>query len=211
MTLEEVVAEQQSPRLAVSHLTRAGDYEDVSFELFPGEILGITGLLGSGRTELALSLFGMTRRDSGEIRIDGEKVGLRSNREAIAAGIAYVPEDRLTLGLVLVQPISSNIVVTVFKTLLGPFGLFDKARRRDVVSRWISELAIKVSDPENPVKTLSGGNQQRVVIAKWLARRPEDFNLGQSDRRGRHRGQGRHLRDRQEARRQWRVGRDDIR
>ena len=172
-TLKEVVAEEKSPRLAVSHLTRAGDYDDVSFDLFPGEILGITGLLGSGRTELALSLFGMTPADSGEIRIDGERVGLRSNREAIAAGIAYVPEDRLTLGLVLVQPISSNIVVTVFKMLLGPFGLFDKTRRRDLVSRWISELAIKVSDSENPVRTLSGGNQQRVVIAKWLARGPK--------------------------------------
>ena len=86
--------------------SRAGEYEDVSFEVHAGEILGITGLLGSGRTELALSLFGMTRPDSGAIRIGGRPVRFRSNREAVEHGIAYVPEDRLTLGLVLEQPIA---------------------------------------------------------------------------------------------------------
>ncbi len=160
------------PCLSVSKLTRAGDYENISFELRPGEILGITGLLDSGRTELALSLFGVTHPDSGEIRVDGRTVAFRSNRDAIAAGIAYVPEDRLTLGLILDQPIFSNIIVTVFAKLLGPLGLFDRKKRRATVERWIRELAIKVSDPGNAAKTLSGGNQQRIVVAKWLARGP---------------------------------------
>ncbi len=160
------------PCLSVSKLRRAGEYEDISFEVRHGEILGITGLLGSGRTELALSLFGMAPADSGEISVDGKPVQLNSNQAAIAAGIGYVPEDRLTLGLVLEQPISSNIVVTVLKSLLGPLGLLDNKKKRSTVDRWIHNLAIKVSNPENAAKTLSGGNQQRVVVAKWLARNP---------------------------------------
>ncbi|MBA3517470.1 MAG: sugar ABC transporter ATP-binding protein [Rhizobiales bacterium] len=158
--------------LSVENLTRKGEYEDASFEVRAGEILGITGLLGSGRTELALSLFGMTRPDSGAIRVDGEPVSFRAPHDAIEHGIAYVSEDRLSLGLVLDQPISSNIVVTVMNKLAGPLGLVDPKLRRRTVEKWVRELAIKVSDPENPVKTLSGGNQQRVVLAKWMARQP---------------------------------------
>jgi simple sugar transport system ATP-binding protein len=131
----------QPPCLAVSQLGRAGEYEDISFELRPGEILGITGLLGSGRTELALSLFGMTKADTGQIRIDGEPVVIRSNQQAIALGFGYVPEDRLNLGLVLDQSISSNIIATILGMLLGPLGLFDRKRQRQTVTRWIRELA----------------------------------------------------------------------
>jgi simple sugar transport system ATP-binding protein len=158
--------------LSAERLTRQGEYEDVSFDLHAGEILGITGLLGSGRTELALSLFGMTQPDSGVIRMDGEPLSLRSNQDAIDAGIAYVSEDRLTLGLVLDQPISSNTVVTILQKLSGFLGLVPTAARQDTVNRWVKDLAIKVTDTENSVRTLSGGNQQRVVLAKWMARKP---------------------------------------
>jgi simple sugar transport system ATP-binding protein len=160
------------PRLSVSRLSRAGEFEDVSFEIRQGEILGLIGLLGSGRTELALSLFGMAPADSGEVAIDGEPVDLASNRAAIAAGIGYVPEDRLTLGLVLEQPISSNIIVTILDTLCGSAGFLDGKRKRSTVDQWIRNLSIKTSNPDNAVKTLSGGNQQRVVLAKWMARKP---------------------------------------
>jgi simple sugar transport system ATP-binding protein len=158
--------------LEVKNLTRQGEYEDISFELRAGEILGVTGLLGSGRTELALSLFGMTKPDSGEIHVDGKSLQLRSNRDAIDAGIAYVSEDRLTLGLVLNQPIASNTVVTVLKQLAAKFGLVPGSARQGTVDRWVKDLSIKVSDTENAVGTLSGGNQQRVVLAKWMARKP---------------------------------------
>jgi simple sugar transport system ATP-binding protein len=171
-SLKQTDLGDREPRLAVSHLSRAGEYEDISFELRRGEILGLTGLLGSGRTELALSLFGMAPPDTGEIRVDGKPVRLTSNRAAIAAGIGYVPEDRLTLGLVLEQPISANIVVTVLKTLRGRLGLIDRRKRKATVERWIRSLTIKVSNPENAAKTLSGGNQQRVVVGKWLALGP---------------------------------------
>jgi simple sugar transport system ATP-binding protein len=158
--------------LAVRNLSRAGDYDDISFEVKAGEILGITGRLGSGRTELALSLFGMSPPDHGEIRIKDRPLQLSSNREAIANGIAYVSEDRLSLGLIMEQPISSNIALPVLERLRGPFGLVQAGRWRETVRRWIADLGIKVSDPENPVRTLSGGNQQRVVLAKWLATEP---------------------------------------
>jgi len=158
--------------LGVRGLTRQGEYEDVSFDLRSGEIVGLTGLLGSGRTELALSLFGMTEPQQGEIRVSGKPLRLRNNQDAIDAGIAYVSEDRLTLGLVLDQPISSNIVVTVLEKLAERLNLVPAAARNATVDQWVKDLSIKVSDPENAVRTLSGGNQQRVVLAKWLARNP---------------------------------------
>ncbi len=158
--------------LSVKDLTRAGEYEAVSLDVRAGEIVGLTGLLGSGRTELALSLFGMTTPDSGEIRLHGEPVALHSNKEAIAKGIAYVSEDRLGLGLVLEQPISTNIVLTVLDRLARTLNLIPTRARDATVRRWVQDLAIKTSDPSNPVKTLSGGNQQRVVLAKWLATEP---------------------------------------
>jgi simple sugar transport system ATP-binding protein len=160
------------PILSVESLSKAGDYEDVSFSLYPGEILGLTGLLGAGRTELALSLFGMNKPDSGVIRVDGEAVTFMSNRDAIARGIAYVPEDRLSLSLVLEQPIGTNIVISVLDSLKDRLGRIRRGQQAALIDNWIRDLAIKVSSPDNPVRTLSGGNQQRVVIAKWLATRP---------------------------------------
>ena len=158
--------------LSVKHLSRQGDFEDISLDIRQGEILGVIGLLGSGRTELALSLFGMRPADRGEIWLNGAPVQLTSNRAAIDQGIAYVSEDRLSLGLVLEQPIASNIVLSTLDRLKGAAGLLSGARKRQAVREGIEQLGIKVSDPENPVRTLSGGNQQRVVIAKWLATQP---------------------------------------
>ena len=149
-----------------------GHYADVSLDIHAGEILGLTGLLGSGRTEFALSLFGMNPAASGEIRLSGKRLALKTNRQAIDEGIAYVPEDRLTLGLVLEQPISSNILITILDKLADGFGLVKETTRRSVARRGIDDLAIKAPNPDNPVKTLSGGNQQRVVLAKWMATKP---------------------------------------
>jgi simple sugar transport system ATP-binding protein len=159
--------------LSVKGLTRSGQYEDISLDIHAGEIVGLTGLLGSGRTEFALSLFGMNPPTSGEIRLNGKSLALKTNAQAIAEGIAYVPEDRLTLGLVLEQPIASNILVTVLDKLTNRFGLVPEANRRRAARRWIEDLAIKTQDPDNAVKTLSGGNQQRVVLAKWMATGPQ--------------------------------------
>ena len=104
--------------------------------------------------------------------LEGRRLALRSNRDAIANGIAYLSEDRLTLGLVMEQPISSNIAIGVIDRLARRSGLMASDARRALVRRWIEELAIKVGDPEDAVSTLSGGNQQRVALAKWLATEP---------------------------------------
>ncbi|MEO8668240.1 MAG: sugar ABC transporter ATP-binding protein [Bauldia sp.] len=170
--LREIEVRKLPVALSARNLTREGEYEDITFDVHAGEILGITGLLGSGRTELALSLFGMTQPDSGTISLAGGPVKFTGVRDAVDRGIAYVPEDRLKLGLILEQSVAANIVITVLDELAGPLNLIPQAARDRTVTEWIRDLAIKVANPENPVKTLSGGNQQRVVVAKWMARKP---------------------------------------
>ncbi len=149
-----------------------GSFKDVSFALHGGEIIGITGLLDSGRTELALSMFGMKPIREGEFRVDGTKVELTTPREAIRHGIGYVPEDRLSEGLFLPQPIGDNIVITELDSLTKRFGVIDTDRRDEEIRTWVKNLAIATPNPDNACQTLSGGNQQRVVLAKWLANNP---------------------------------------
>ncbi|MGF6765706.1 simple sugar transport system ATP-binding protein [Paraburkholderia sp. GAS33] len=159
--------------LEVDGLTRRGEYDAVSFSVRKGEILGVTGRLGAGRTELALSLFGMTRPDAGAISLDGKKLSLGSNRDAIRAGIAYVSEDRLQLGLVQPQSIGDNTVAAVLDDLLDATRLISLRKRDGLIKDWIQQLAVKIGKPEDAVSTLSGGNQQRIVLAKWLATNPK--------------------------------------
>lgn len=161
------------PLLEVKNLNSSGNFRDISFDLHNKEILGITGLLGSGRTELALALFGMNPAQSGEIYINGSQVQIKSVGDALIHGIGYVPEDRLTEGLFLERPIGQNILVTIIHNLLNRTGLMDKQKMGHEIRRWVGDLSIKTDNPENAVKSLSGGNQQRVVIAKWLAREPK--------------------------------------
>ena len=162
-----------APLLEVQGLSRDGEYAQVSFSLRRGEVLGITGLLGAGRTELALSLFGMTRPDAGEIRLEGRPLVLGSNQEAIRAGIAYVSEDRLNLGLNMRQSVADNLALASLERLAGALGWIPPARRRALAADWAQRLKIKLPGLDNPVQQLSGGNQQRVVLAKWLATAPK--------------------------------------
>ncbi len=159
--------------LDVAGLSRPGQYADVTLQIRRGEILGLTGRLGAGRTELALSLFGMTRPAAGTVTLDGRPLALSGNQACIAAGIAYVSEDRLTLGLVQQQSIGDNTVAAVLGRLLGPARLVSRRRRDALIRTWIADLAIKIGSPDDAVSTLSGGNQQRVVLAKWLATEPK--------------------------------------
>jgi simple sugar transport system ATP-binding protein len=159
-----------NPVLSVKGLTLRGSYADISFDLSPGEILGITGLLGSGRTELVETLFGISKPDAGTIEIGGRPARIRSVKAAIRRGIGYVPSDRLTEGLFQPQTIERNIVVAVLARLSSRLlGILRRKSVAETTARWISELSIATRDPSLPVRTLSGGNQQKVVLARWLA------------------------------------------
>lgn len=158
--------------LEIRNLTRSGEFSDLSFSVKKGEILGITGLLGSGRTELALSIFGMTLPDSGSVLLEGKAVNIRSNSEAKKMGIAYVPEDRLSQGVIQAQSILDNMSLTVLDKLKAFLGLLDKKRMRSDAEAWVRDLQIKIPSLDSPVKTLSGGNQQKIVLSKWLSTNP---------------------------------------
>jgi simple sugar transport system ATP-binding protein len=154
-------------------LTRKGEYADIDLSVRAGEIVGLVGLIGAGRTELAHTLFGMTRADAGAFRLSGAPAAFASNRDAIAAGVAYVSEDRLALGLVQPQSIADNAVITTLEQISDASGLISQQRKSAAVAKAIGEFAIKIGKPEDAVSTLSGGNQQRVVLAKWLATAPK--------------------------------------
>ena len=158
--------------IEVKKLTTKPTFSDVSFSIAPGEILGVTGLLGSGRTELAEAIFGQYPVDSGEIIVEGKSVRLNSSSAAIKAGIGYVPPDRLTQGLFLDQSIVRNLVAVGIDRHRGRGGILAKSRLYEEGERWIKDLRIKTKNSQNPVTSLSGGNQQRVVLAKWLAMNP---------------------------------------
>ena len=157
--------------LEAQNLSAKG-FEDVSFQLHKGEILGVTGQLGSGRTELSLSLFGLNRPVSGKIIMEGQEVNLNSVQEAQKLKIALVPEDRLTEGLFIPQSITDNITVTRLNSLSN-MGVLNKGRLMNEASTWVEKLEIATQNPANAAGTLSGGNQQKVVLAKWLSDNPK--------------------------------------
>ena len=160
------------PLLDVSGLGRDGEYQDISFRLAPGEVLGLAGLMGAGRTAIAKALFGLAPADRGSIEVDGQPVKVRTVGDAIRAGIAYVPEDRLSEGLFLDFPIGDNIVVRALDRLVGRGGWITGPRKTAEADNWIRRLSIKTPSARLPVSSLSGGNQQRVVLAKWMASHP---------------------------------------
>lgn len=161
---DEVVLETQ-------HLTAKG-FEDVSFKLHKGEILGVTGQLGSGRTELSLSLFGLNPPSAGKIIMEGKEVKLKSVQEAQKLKIALVPEDRLTEGLFIPQSIADNITVTRL-SVLSHMGVLNRRTLMNEADSWVKKLEVATKDPTLAAGTLSGGNQQKVVLAKWLSDNPK--------------------------------------
>lgn len=155
------------------NLSLPGQFENIDLKIRQGEIVGMIGLLGAGRTELAHSMMGMSRPTSGSMTLLGKPYAPSSIRAAIDAGMAYVSEDRLQLGLHQKQSIEDNGAIAVLDTLLDKFGLISPDQKRDLILGWVKKLGIKIGVPENAISTLSGGNQQKVVIAKWLATGPK--------------------------------------
>lgn len=181
MTGREIVAkkfsyeEKNAPTLLeVQHLSLTNGFRDVSFSLKKGEIVGITGLLGSGRTELAETLFGYHQAEAGTIKIDGKSVEIHSIKDAIDNGIGYLPADRVTEGLFLIQSIADNISIEKWEEYASPIGAVNRGKIEDLTQQWAKELSIALHDINDPVSALSGGNQQKCVLAKWLAL---DLNL----------------------------------
>ena len=163
--------------LKIRDLNKENCYENISFELFPGEIIGITGLLGAGRTELALSLFGLNKPDSGDVFIENKKVDIKSPLDAVNHGIGLLPEDRHLQGLFMDNSIGENIVSPILDRLVNNFNFLNKAKTDEVSGSWYDSLRIKASSIDAPPRSLSGGNQQRVVLAKWLSTNPKFFIL----------------------------------
>jgi simple sugar transport system ATP-binding protein len=166
------VASEDTPLFEVENLSLKNGFENISFKIMPGEILGITGLLGSGRTELAMSLFGLYPADKGNIKIKGKSVKIDSPQSALENKIAYVPEDRLSEGLFLLQSIKDNISIVNIDNMKTQKGVIDNNEVKINAEKWIDDLSIKDGDINDSISTLSGGNQQKVVLAKWLDTKP---------------------------------------
>jgi simple sugar transport system ATP-binding protein len=161
-----------SPLLSVQALSTPGAFSDVSFTLHRGEILGITGLLGSGRTEIAEALFGVRPAASGTITIAGKPVRIRTIGDAIAAGIGYLPEDRLTQGLFMEKSVANNLIAGSLDSYRRGNIFLDSAKILSTIQAMFARLKIKARDVNAPVRSLSGGNAQRVVLGKLLANKP---------------------------------------
>jgi rhamnose transport system ATP-binding protein len=157
--------------LRVKNLVRRPLLREASLEVRAGEIVGLAGLIGSGRSELAQAIFGVVPAETGSIEIDGKKVKIRKAEDAIALGIAYVPEDRQRQGLISAMTVSQNIALTrLWQLLRGPFLDFDAEEK--LANDYIGALRIRTPTSRQIVRNLSGGNQQKVVVAKWLATKP---------------------------------------
>ena len=157
--------------LRVERLSRDPEFADVGFSLRRGEILGVYGLVGAGRSEVMQALFGLTRADSGRVMLGGEALDIRRPEDAIAHGIAYVPEDRQGMGAILQLPIGQNITLPSLSHLTR-FGLLRPAREGAIAAELTRRLDVRMQGLGQLVQELSGGNQQKVVIAKWLATNP---------------------------------------
>lgn len=150
----------------------AGGVTNISLEVRAGEVVGLAGLVGAGRTELARVLFGLTPADAGEILLNGERVSITSPQEAVAHDIAYVPEDRRRHGVILDMPIAHNMTMAVHRHLF-PGSWLRFGAERNLTQEFIRDLAVKTSGPDAPCGSLSGGNQQKVSLARWLATKPK--------------------------------------
>lgn len=150
---------------------RANGVNGVDLEVRAGEIVGLAGLVGAGRTELARTIFGLDVADAGEIRLHGEKVSLREPAQAIARGIAYLPEDRRRHGVVLEMPIDANVTLASLNKLATWFS-FDASKERQIATNYVRRFSIKTPSIFAPVTTLSGGNQQKVALSRWLEIKP---------------------------------------
>ena len=170
------------PVLRVEGLSRAGAFSDVGFEVRRGEVLGFAGLVGAGRTDVGLALFGIAPADAGRIELHGRSLTIRSPREAMRHGLAYLSEDRRRLGLSLPQSVTANVTLATLRRYVSRLGLLDSSAERAVAEEFRRRLSIRTQSLETPVEQLSGGNQQKTMLAKWLNTRPTVLILDEPTR-----------------------------
>lgn len=167
--------------LQVENLSREGAFRDVSFEVRAGEIVGLAGLVGAGRSEVARAIFGVDKPTSGVVRISGAILPSGSVQKAVARGVALVPEDRQYQGLVLPMTVGENLTLSVLKRLSRGPGRDKKAERAEV-AKLMKDLSVRAAGPDIPAQSLSGGNQQKLVVGKWLASQPKVLILDEPTR-----------------------------
>jgi rhamnose transport system ATP-binding protein len=165
------VVEPTEVVLEVENLSSAGVFADVSFTVRRGEIVALAGLVGAGRSEVARAIFGIDRHTGGTVRVNGKELPNGSPVAAMRAGVALVPEDRRQQGLVMHMAIDQNVALASLRRL-SRYGLIRRASERALATSWSGRLQLKYSRLKDTVSTLSGGNQQKVVLGKWLARTP---------------------------------------
>ncbi|MEJ5285196.1 MAG: sugar ABC transporter ATP-binding protein [Brevinematales bacterium] len=180
--MHKIPAQITTPVLEVKNLSRKGKVENVNFTLRHGEILGFSGLVGAGRTEMARLLFGIDKKDSGDIFIDGQKVNINSPESAVKAGVCLVPEDRAIQGLVLKLSVLENIIMSTLRNYSNPIGIMNSKKIELVVHKYVKALTIRTPHLKQKVMYLSGGNQQKIVLSKWLASRPKVLILDEPTR-----------------------------
>ena len=178
---EEDHTTADEPVLEARNLTQLPLLHGVSLDLRPGEILGLAGLLGAGRTETAKAIFGAGELDAGSVKVDGKEIKTGSPAAAIKAGIAFLPEDRKSEGIIPDLSVRENIVAAALPRLSRAGLVSDKAQD-EVVQRFMQSLGIKASGPDQPVRELSGGNQQKVMLARWLCLDPKILILDEPTR-----------------------------
>lgn len=159
--------------LEVSNLTSKAGVNNANFNVKEGEILGVAGLMGSGRTELAKTIFGEYKKDSGTIKLNGKEVNIKSVQEAIDYGICYLSEDRKKEGCVLSLSVAENMILSNLKKYENSFKVINKNKAKEDVDYYIKKMKIKTPNRDQLIKNLSGGNQQKVILAKWLMLSPE--------------------------------------
>ncbi|PAW86206.1 MAG: D-xylose ABC transporter ATP-binding protein [Pedosphaera sp. Tous-C6FEB] len=169
-TPHHVALELGAPVLQVEDLTSPGKFKDISFTIRSGEVVGLAGLVGAGRSEIAQAIFGLDPRVTGEVRVCGKPLPLRSVPKMMAAGVGLLPEDRKRQGLVLSMNCRENASLAAVEQMTWPLGIIKRSDERAITHNFLTRLKTRMPNIESPVATLSGGNQQKVALAKWLAR-----------------------------------------